>query len=278
MLEPLHPREYRDLVRRAVVEDIGPGDLTTLATVPAGAVGRAKLLARRACVVAGLDIVQAVFAEIDPRVEFTALTRDGETCGAGETMAMLAGPASALLVGERTALNFLQHLSGIATQTRRFVEAAGEHLTVLDTRKTLPTLRAIEKYAVRCGGAVNHRAGLYDAVLIKDNHIRLAGGVGAAVRRAREYRPGAPIEVEAQSLDEVGQALAARVDTIMLDNLSDDEMREAVAIVNGRAHIEISGGVTLDRIRALASIGADSVSVGALTHSAPAADISLEIE
>ena len=188
------------------------------------------------------------------------------------------GSAAALLTAERTALNFLQRLSGIATRARRFVDAAGGRITVLDTRKTTPTLRVIEKYAVRAGGAANHRAGLYDAVLIKDNHIRLAGGVKAAVDRTRRHRPGLPIEIEAQSLAQVDEALAAGADRILLDNLTLEEIREAVARTHGRVPTEISGGVTLDRMPELAATGAGFVSVGALTHSAPAIDISFELE
>jgi nicotinate-nucleotide pyrophosphorylase (carboxylating) len=206
------------------------------------------------------------------------LRRDGDRCEPGTVVARLAGPAAALLTAERTALNILQHLSGIATLTRQFVEAAGERLVVLDTRKTLPTLRRLAKYAVRCGGGTNHRFGLFDAVLIKDNHIRLAGGIGAAVARARKAGAGLVVEVETQSLEQVDVALAAGADVIMLDNLSDAVMRDAIQRIAGRARVEISGGVTLDRIPALAALGADTVSVGALTHSAPAADISLEID
>jgi nicotinate-nucleotide pyrophosphorylase (carboxylating) len=196
----------------------------------------------------------------------------------GEEIAEVTGSAAALLTGERTALNFLQRLSGIATYARRFVDAAAGRIIVLDTRKTTPTLRAIEKYAVRAGGAANHRAGLFDAVLIKDNHIRLAGGVKAAVDRTRKYRPGLPIEIEAQSLAQVDEALAAGADTILLDNLTIAEIHEAVSRTRGRALTEISGGVTLDRMPDLAATGAGCVSVGALTHSAPAIDISFELE
>jgi len=188
------------------------------------------------------------------------------------------GPARALLIGERTALNLLQRLSGIATITRRFVDAAGGRITILDTRKTTPTLRALEKYAVRCGGGSNHRSGLYDAVLVKDNHIRLAGGVANAVRQARAHRPGVPVEIEAETLTQVDEALIAGADIILVDNMTLDDIREAVRRVGGRAKIEISGGVTLDRIPDLAATGANFVSVGALTHSAPAVDISFEIE
>jgi len=187
------------------------------------------------------------------------------------------GRASSILTAERTALNFLQHLSGIATLTNRFVTATRGRITILDTRKTIPTLRALAKYAVQCGGGTNHRMGLYDAVLIKDNHIRLAGGIAEAIRRVRGRGLDLPIEVEVQSLFEVDQAALARPDVIMLDNLDDDAIAEAVRRIAGRAKIEVSGGITLDRIPALATLGVDVVSVGALTHSAPAADISLEI-
>jgi nicotinate-nucleotide pyrophosphorylase (carboxylating) len=274
---PLDPRAYLDLVRRALAEDIGPGDVTTNLLVPADARATARLIAKSDCVVAGLDVATAVFVAIDPSVAVTALVADGGRCRPGDVIANVAGPSRTLLTGERTALNFLQHLSGIATLTRRFVDATGGRLTILDTRKTLPTLRALAKYAVRCGGGTNHRMGLYDAVLIKDNHIRLAGGIGEAVRRVRAQGVTLPIEVETQSLADVDAAIAAAPDVIMLDNLSDAEMREAVARIAGRAKVEISGGVTLDRIPALVAIGADVVSVGALTHSAPAADISLEM-
>jgi nicotinate-nucleotide pyrophosphorylase (carboxylating) len=196
----------------------------------------------------------------------------------GAQVAAFVGPASALLAGERTALNFLQRLSGIATLTRRFVEAAGGRLVVLDTRKTTPNLRTLEKYAVALGGAMNHRAGLFDAILIKDNHIRLAGSVGEAVARVRARRPGMQVEVEAQSLVEVDQALDAGADVVLADNLTLDEIRETVRRASGRAKVEVSGGVTLDRMADVAATGADFVSVGALTHSAPAADLSLEIE
>jgi nicotinate-nucleotide pyrophosphorylase (carboxylating) len=277
MPEPLTPDAYRDLVRRALEEDIGTGDVTTAATVPPGATGRATMIAKSGCVVAGLDVAAETFRQVDAAVTFDAARRDGDGCEPGMVVARLAGPAAALLTAERTALNMLQHLSGIATLTRQFVDAAGERLVVLDTRKTLPTLRQLAKYAVRCGGGTNHRFGLFDAVLIKDNHIRLAGGIGGAVARVRRAALGLVIEVETQSLEQVDEALAAGADVIMLDNLSDAVMRDAIQRIAGRARVEISGGVTLDRIPALAALGADTVSVGALTHSAPAADTSLEI-
>jgi nicotinate-nucleotide pyrophosphorylase (carboxylating) len=275
---PLDPALYRDIVRRALDEDIQDGDITTAATVSPAQRARGVFLVKADCVLAGLEVAFEAFRQLDPHVVITARKHDGEVCAAGDEIAEIVGSAAALLTAERTALNFVQRLCGIATRARRFVDAAGDRITVLDTRKTTPTLRVLEKYAVRAGGATNHRTGLYDAVLIKDNHIRLAGGVRAAVDRTRRYRPGLPIEVEAQSLAQVDEALAVGVDTILLDNLSLADIREAVARTHGRALTEISGGVTLDRMADLAASGAGFVSVGALTHSAPAIDISFELE
>jgi nicotinate-nucleotide pyrophosphorylase (carboxylating) len=281
-LSPLDPGDYRDLVRRALEEDLGNAlgsarDVTTEATVPAIARAQGAFIANADCVIAGLDVALECFRAIDTAVRVVVRKGDGERCFAGETIGEVAGSARTLLVGERTALNFLQRLSGIATLTGRFVHAAGGHITVLDTRKTTPTLRTLEKYAVRAGGATNHRFGLFDAVLIKDNHIALAGGVGAAVAKARAHQPGLTIEVEADTLAQVDEALAAGADTILVDNMSTQDIRSAVRRSGGRAKIEISGGVTLDRIPELAATGADYVSVGALTHSAPAIDISFDI-
>lgn len=272
------PAVYRDVVRRAIAEDIGPGDVTTWAIVPPTLRGRATMLAKSTCVLAGLDVAREVFAQVDAGLTFLAVKTDGDLCRSGEPVARIEGAAASILTAERTALNFVQYLSGIATLTRRFVDASSGALTVMDTRKTVPTLRALAKYAVRCGGGANHRVGLYDGVLIKDNHVRLAGGVAEAVNRLRASGSSLPIEVEAQSLQELDDALETGVDTIMLDNMDIETMREAVRRVGGRARVEISGGLTLDRIRLLAMLGADCVSIGALTHSAPAADISLEIE
>jgi nicotinate-nucleotide pyrophosphorylase (carboxylating) len=280
-MEPLDPSLYTDLVRRALAEDLGGGDITTEATVPADARARGIFLVKADCVLAGMDVALETFRQASgagAAPSFIVRKGDGEACRTGEEIAEVVGAARALLIGERTALNFLQRLSGIATRTRRFVDASGGRIAVLDTRKTTPTLRALEKYAVRAGGATNHRTGLYDAVLIKDNHIRLAGSVNAAIARTRRYRPDLPIEVEAQSLAQVDEALSAGADTILLDNLSLEEIREAVTRTHGRALTEISGGVTLDRIPQLAATGAGFVSVGALTHSAPAIDISFELE
>jgi nicotinate-nucleotide pyrophosphorylase (carboxylating) len=229
-------------------------------------------------VVAGLEVACEAFRQLDPSVTTVLHHTDGDRCEPGSTLAEFRGYAAPMLTAERTALNFLQRLSGIATRARRFVDAAGGRIIVLDTRKTTPTLRTLEKYAVRAGGATNHRTGLFDAVLIKDNHVRLAGGVQAAVARVRDRHRAVPIEVEAQSLAEVDEALRAGAETVLVDNMSTEEISEAVARVGGRAKVEISGGVTLERLPALATTGADYVSAGALTHSAPAIDISFEIE
>jgi nicotinate-nucleotide pyrophosphorylase (carboxylating) len=229
-------------------------------------------------VLAGLDIAAEAFRQLDPAAQITVNRPDGTRCEPGTEVAEVRGLAAALLTAERTALNFLQRLSGIATLTRQFVDAAGGRIVVLDTRKTTPILRALEKYAVRAGGGVNHRSGLDDGILIKDNHIRLAGGVGSAVTRMRRANREMPTEVEAESLAQVDEALQAGADIVLLDNLSTADIIEAVKRCSGRARTEISGGVTLQRMGELAATGADYVSVGALTHSAPAVDLSFEIE
>ncbi|MCU1383550.1 MAG: Nicotinate-nucleotide diphosphorylase (Carboxylating) [Acidobacteria bacterium] len=277
-LQPLSPESYRDIVRRALDEDVRDGDITTEATVAPELSARGVLLIKGDCVLAGLDVAFETFRQVEGGVRCTARKHDADACTVGEVVAEITGSARALLIGERTALNFLQRLSGIATRARRFVDAAGGRITILDTRKTTPTLRVLEKYAVRAGGASNHRTGLYDAILIKDNHIRLAGGVPAAIARARAHRPGLRVEIEAETLAQVDAALAAGAEIILVDNMPTDCIRESVARARGRAQIEISGGVTLERIPELAATGADFVSVGALTHSAPAIDISFEIE
>jgi len=280
-MKPLRPEEFRGIVRRALDEDIGGGDVTTGATVGADQRARGVFLVKADCVIAGLDVALEAFRLLEPGVPGIAVTlrkQDGDRCVAGDEIAEVTAMARTLLIGERTALNFLQRLSGIATRARRFVDAAGGRIVILDTRKTTPGLRVVEKYAVRAGGATNHRAGLFDAILIKDNHIRLAGGVAQAIARIKMSRPGMPIEIEAQSLGEAKAALAAGVDTLLVDNMSTNDVRAAVALAKGRAKVEISGGVTLERIPELAETGADFVSVGALTHSAPAVDISFELE
>jgi len=277
-LQPLDPASYSDSVRRALDEDLnGRSDVTTEATVSPLQRGRGDFRVKADCVIAGLDVALECFRAIQPDAEMVKLKFDGVKVTAGTLVACVAAKAQTLLTGERTALNFLQRLSGIATQTCRFVEAAGGRIVVLDTRKTTPTLRALEKYAVRAGAGSNHRFGLFDAVLIKDNHIALAGGVAAAIAKVRASRPGMPIEVEADTLAQVDEALAAGAETILVDNMSTEDIRAAVALVAGRAKVEISGGVTLDRMPELAATGADFVSVGALTHSAPAIDISFDI-
>ena len=274
---PLDPDAYRDLVRRALAEDLEGGDVTSEATVAPGQRARGELCARQECVLAGIEVAAEVFRQRDPAAVVDLRRRDGETCAAGEVVATVEGLAAALLSAERTALNFLQRLSGIATAARRHVAAAGGRTTVLDTRKTTPTLRALEKYAARAGGVTNHRFGLGDGLLIKDNHVRLAGSLPAAVARARAGGRCFPVEVEAQSLAEVDEALAAGADIVLIDNLSNEQTREAIARCRGRARTEVSGGVTLARLPALAVLGPTSVSVGALTHSAAAVDISFEM-
>ena len=276
--EPLDPGMYRELVRRALAEDFGWGDITTETIIDRDQKAHAVILAKSPCVLAGLDIASEAFRQLDPSVAVTTHRKDGDHCEPGTVVAEYRGHAAGLLTAERTALNFLQRLTGIATHTRRFVDAAAGRIIVLDTRKTTPMLRALEKYAVRAGGGVNHRAGLDEGILVKDNHIRLAGGVVDAVTRMRRANREMPTEVEAQSLAQVDDALKAGADIILLDNLTTAEIIEAVQRCRGVAKTEISGGVTLDRIPELAATGADYVSVGALTHSAPAADLSFEIE
>jgi nicotinate-nucleotide pyrophosphorylase (carboxylating) len=280
-MKALDPALYRDIVRRALEEDVGGGDVTSEATVPLDQLARGVFIVKADCVLAGLDIAIETFRQLDPDIRVALRKRDGDRCAhpaAGEDIGEVVGDARGLLAGERTALNFLQRLSGIATRARHFVEAAGGRITILDTRKTTPTLRVLEKYAVAVGGATNHRRGLFDAILIKDNHVRLAGGVRAAVAKAREHRADLTVEVEAQSLLQVDEALDAGADIVLADNLTLDDITETVRRARGRAKVEVSGGVSLERIPELALTGADSVSVGALTHSAPAVDISFEIE
>jgi nicotinate-nucleotide pyrophosphorylase (carboxylating) len=275
----LDAASFRETVRRALDEDLGAaGDITTDSTVPAGARARGQFLVKAGCVLAGLDVALEAFRLLEPDVQISRRISDGASCRPGDVVAEVVGSARTLLIAERTALNFLQRLSGIATSTRRYVDAAGGKIVVLDTRKTTPGLRLLEKYAVRAGGATNHRFGLFDAILIKDNHIRLAGGVAAAICAARVRQPGLAIEVEAETLEQVDEALAMGAQTILVDNMSTPDIREAVRRSAGRSMIEISGGVTLERLPELSATGADFVSVGALTHSAPAIDISFEIE
>ena len=276
--EPLDPGLYRDCVRRALAEDFGWGDITTEGVVAREQRARARIVAEAPCVIAGLDIASEAFRQLDPAVTVTTKWKDGDRVETGTTLAEYQGSAAALLTAERTALNFMQRLSGIATLTRQFVDAAAGRIVVLDTRKTTPLLRALEKYAVRAGGATNHRRGLDDGILIKDNHVRLAGGVIAAVTRMKKFSREMPTEVEVQNLGEVNDALDAGADILLLDNLSTPDIIEAVRLCQGRARTEISGGVTLARMPELALTGADYVSIGALTHSAPAINLSVDIE
>ena len=275
---PLGAARYRDLVRRALAEDVGTGDVTSEAVIPDALPAAGRIVANGDCVLAGFDVAVEVFRQADPDVSVAPGRADGDRCHPGDIVAELLGSGRALLTAERTALNFLQRLSGIATLTRAFVEASRGAIEVFDTRKTTPTLRALEKYAVRVGGGANHRSGLDAGVLIKDNHIALAGGVGPAVARMRAAAPGAIVEVEVESLEQADAGLTAGAHLLLVDNMSDDQVREVVRRARGRAGVEISGGVTLDRMEALAATGADRVSVGALTHSAPSADFSLELE
>jgi nicotinate-nucleotide pyrophosphorylase (carboxylating) len=274
---PLERFQYRDLVRRALAEDMAGDDITTNAILGQRDRASGTLMAKSACTLAGLDVALEAFTQLDAGVAARFNFHDGDDCPAGSTIGEITGGARALLSAERTALNFLQHLSGIASMTRRFVQAAGGKITILDTRKTVPMLRVLEKYAVRVGGATNHRMSLNDGVLIKDNHIRLGGGIANAVAQARAFGATAPVEVEVETLKQVDQALDAGADVLLLDNMTIEEIRDAVERSRGRAKTEISGGVTLDRIPELAATGADFVSIGALTHSAPAVDISFEI-
>lgn len=276
--QPLEAGHYRDLVRRALAEDLAGGDITTDAIFGQNDRARGTLLAKSPCTLAGLDVALEAFSQLASSVDAAWQYHDGDECDAGATIGQITGNARALLSGERTALNFLQHLSGVATLARQFVRASGGRITILDTRKTTPTLRALEKYAVRMGGATNHRMSLNDGVMIKDNHIRLGGGIANTVAQVRAFGAKPVVEVEVETLTEVDQALHAGADILLLDNMAIDDIREAVRRSRGRAKTEISGGVTLARIPELATTGADFVSIGALTHSAPAADISFDIE
>jgi nicotinate-nucleotide pyrophosphorylase (carboxylating) len=266
------------IVRRALDEDVGAGDVTTRATVPPQARARARIAQKQPGVVFGLDAAEATFRALDPELRFERLAAEGEWRDGGP-VAEIEGSAAALLTGERTALNFLQRLSGVATLTARYIEAvAGTGARVLDTRKTTPGLRALEKAAVAAGGGTNHRTGLYDVILIKENHAAMAGGIAAAVRAARAAAPDVPLQVECRDLAEVDEALVAGAPRLLLDNMTPAQLREVVERVDGRAELEASGGVTLERIREIAGTGVQFVSVGALTHSAPALDLSLLLE
>lgn len=271
------PAEISRYITRALEEDIGPGDVTTNTIVPADASLRGRIVAKQDGVVAGLEIAKQVMLALSPQVDFVAEVQEGERVTPGKVLANLDGSARALLTGERTALNFLGRMSGIATLTRQFVDAvAVTNAVIIDTRKTAPGLRITDKLAVRLGGGQNHRTGLFDMILIKDNHIDFAGSITAAVQRARASGTTLEIEVETRTLDNVREALALGVERILLDNMSPQTMREAVAICEGRAKLEASGNVTLDNVLEVARTGVDYISVGALTHSPKVFDVSLE--
>ena len=276
-MSPELPAEISQYISRALEEDIGSGDVTTNTIVPANASLRGRIVAKENGVVAGLEIARQVMLSLDQSVSFSAQVEDGEKVERGTVLADLQGPARALLTGERIALNFLGRMSGIATLTRKFVDAvSGTRAVILDTRKTAPGLRLTDKLAVRLGGGQNHRTGLFDMVLIKDNHIDFAGSITAAVDRVRASGTKLEIEVETRTLDNVREALTLGVERILLDNMTIDTMREAVAICEGKARLEASGNVTLDNVLEVAGTGVDYISVGALTHSPKVFDVSLE--
>jgi len=274
-----HELDLDRIALSALAEDVGRGDVTTEATVAEGSTCTARLLLKEPGVVCGLPAVEAVFRALDPDVSFDAAAADGDRFAEVTELARNSGRTRAVLTAERTALNLLGRLSGIATLTSRFVGTIeGTGAEILDTRKTTPGLRALEKYAVRCGGGRNHRFGLDDGILVKDNHLRAAGGVRPAVERLRAAGTGLPIEVEAETLDDVREALATGAEQILLDNMTPARMREAVVLVDGKATLEASGGVSLETVRTIAETGVDFISVGALTHSARSLDVSLELE
>ena len=276
--------EIRRAVRAALAEDLGSGDVTTLATVPAAAKSVALMRAREPLVVAGIQFAEAAFKQLSPKIEIKKLVRDGQRVKAGDTLLKISGSSRALLSAERVALNFVQRLSGVATATAQFADAVkATKAKILDTRKTTPGWRRFEKYAVACGGGKNHRIGLFDLVLIKDNHLvalqnEKPNAIAAAVARARKKFPRLKIEVEADTLKQVAQAVDAGADIILLDNMTPAQLRSAVKIVRGRAQTEASGGVNLKTVRKIAETGVDFISVGAVTHSARAVDIGLDFE
>jgi len=276
----MQTEDIAEAVQRALAEDLGPaGDVTTLATVPLDAVATARFVARQPGVVAGLGAAAAAFEAVGPgQVQFEQAIEDGTSVAAGDVLATVQGPLRVVLTAERTALNFLCHLSGVATLTRRWVDAVdGTDARIRDTRKTMPGLRALEKYAVVCGGGVNHRMSLSDAALVKDNHVVAAGGVVNAFERVRADYPGLELEIEVDTVAQAREVIDAGADLVLLDNMAPDDMREVVAYSAGRAKLEASGGLTLDTARAVAETGVDYFSIGALTHSAPALDIGLDL-
>lgn len=273
-----------NLVRVCLAEDVGSGDATTLATVPESAIVTAKMVTRDECICAGLPVAEAVFTELDPDCAFIPRVLEGEFCPVGTVIAEIEGKAQTILTGERLALNFMQRLCGIATMSNNYArEVAGTKTQILDTRKTTPGLRHLEKYAVAVGGATNHRLGLYDRVMIKDNHRALAsmegpGGITRSVERCRELYPNLQVEVEADTLDEVKEAIESGAEFVLLDNMSNEQMAEAVTLNAGRSLLEASGGITIERLKSIATTGVDFISVGALTHSVISTDIGLDIK
>jgi len=275
--KPILDPRFLETIRRALEEDIGSGDATSISIIPPGAQMTGQVIAKQEGVIAGLEVAQAAYGLFDPQVSFQAQAADGARVGNRQVVALVNGPARSLLTVERTALNFMGRMSGIATLTRRYVDAvAGTRAVILDTRKTAPGLRIVDKLAVRLGGGQNHRAGLYDMILIKDNHVDFAGSLSEAVRRARAAHTGLEIEVEARSLADVAEALACGVERILLDNMPVEMMDKAVKSCAGRARLEASGNVNLDTVRRIAETGVDFISVGALTHSAPVLDLSFD--
>ena len=277
----LPPALVEEAVARALAEDLGlAGDITTTATIPAGVRASGVIAARKPGVVSGLPLVEAAFHQLDPAIVIERHAGEGDRLAAGDVVCRIAGDARAMLTGERVALNFLGRMSGIATLTRQYVDAvAGTRAAIVDTRKTTPGLRTFEKHAVRCGGGHNHRFGLFDAVLVKDNHIVAAGGIGAAVAAARAHAGHMiRIEVEVDTLEQLSEALVHPIDAVLLDNMDPETLARAVAMVAGRVLTEASGGVTLDTVRKIAETGVDLVSIGALTHSAPVLDLGLDFE
>ena len=280
MQEALKPDDYLPLIKAALAEDIGSGDATTLALVSENSCASAVMVARDPLVMAGVDLALAAFQEVDERVEFGIEVLDGQNGNFFQPLLRLHGPTRALLTAERTALNFVQRLAGVATLTAQFVEqVAGTQAQILDTRKTTPGWRTLEKYAVACGRGTNHRVGLYDQVMSKDNHLALLGdNITRAVSLAREASPELKIEVEADTVEQARAAVEAGADIVLLDNMSCDQIREAIKLIDGRSKTEASGGVTLETVREIAETGVDFISVGALTHSAPSVDIALDFD
>ena len=280
MAEKLNIEAIRPVIEFALNEDIGSGDITTNSIIAENLTAHASMRAKASGVIAGLSVAEYVFRSLSPEIEWQSLVKDGDSVTVGEMIVTIKGSYRTLLTGERVALNFLQRMSGIATMTSKFVEAVkGFKTEILDTRKTIPGLRILDKYSVKMGGGTNHRIGLYDMVLIKDNHIKVAGGISNAVDQIRKNSvPGIKIEVETTTLEEIREALGKGVEMIMLDNMTTEMMTDAVRIINGKAKVEASGNMTIDRLKEVASTGVDYISIGALTHSVTALDISMNIE